>query len=87
MNAREIDHQGSAGRVLRVGRCGLILMPPGRLGRVGGTPWNWRDVRWTGVLQKIAGRWVMMQQHFSKAEDTVRAEVMEEMRKESTDDE
>jgi hypothetical protein len=50
-------------------------------GEWAGTPWNWKDTRWTGVLQKTDGRWVMMQQHFSMAEDAVRAEVMEEMKK------
>jgi hypothetical protein len=50
-------------------------------GEWAGTPWSWKDTRWTGVLQKIDGRWVMMQQHFSMAEDAVRTEVMEEMRK------
>ena len=49
-------------------------------GEWAGTLWNWKDTRWTGVLQKIDGRWVMMQQHFSMAEDVVRAKVMEEMR-------
>ena len=43
-----------------------------------GTPWLWKDTRWTGVLEKIDGRWVMMQQHFSNAEDAVRAEVLKE---------
>jgi len=47
-------------------------------GEWAGEPWDWRDVRWTGVLQKMDGRWVMVQQHFSKAEDAVRAEVMKE---------
>lgn len=49
-------------------------------GEWAGTPWFWKDTRWTGVLQKIDGKWVMMQQHFSMAEDAIRAEVMEEMR-------
>ncbi len=47
-------------------------------GEWAGEPWDWRDVRWTGVLQKTGGRWVMVQQHFSMAEDAVRAEVMKE---------
>ncbi|HUV37923.1 MAG TPA: nuclear transport factor 2 family protein [Patescibacteria group bacterium] len=50
-------------------------------GEWAGTPWNWKDTRWTGVLQKTGGRWVMMQQHFSLAEDAVRAEVMEDIGK------
>lgn len=49
-------------------------------GEWGGEPWNWKDTRWTGVLQKMDGKWVMMQQHFSNAEDAVRAEVMEEIK-------
>ncbi len=44
-----------------------------------GVPWNWKDIRWTGVLEKIDGRWLMMQQHFSAAEDAVRAAVIEEL--------
>jgi hypothetical protein len=50
-------------------------------GEWGGTPWNWKDTRWTGVLQKTDRKWVMMQQHFSTAEDAVRAEVMEEIKR------
>ncbi len=48
-------------------------------GEWAGTPWFWKDTRWTGVLQKIDGKWVMMQQHFSLAEDAVRAEVKAEL--------
>jgi L-ascorbate metabolism protein UlaG (beta-lactamase superfamily) len=33
-----------------------------------GRPANWQDTRWTGVLEKRDGRWVMAQQHFSFAE-------------------
>jgi ketosteroid isomerase-like protein len=32
-----------------------------------GRPANWENTRWTGVLEKRAGRWVMVQQHFSFA--------------------
>jgi len=31
-----------------------------------GQPANWENVRWTGVLEKRDGRWVMAQQHFSE---------------------
>jgi hypothetical protein len=48
-------------------------------GEWAGEPWNWKDVRWTGVLQKLEGRWLIEQQHFSKAEDAVRVEVMAEI--------
>ena len=30
-----------------------------------GEPANWENTRWTGVLEKRNGLWVMMQQHFS----------------------
>jgi ketosteroid isomerase-like protein len=32
-----------------------------------GQPSNWENTRWTGVLEKREGRWVMVQQHFSFA--------------------
>jgi ankyrin repeat protein len=32
-----------------------------------GRPANWENTRWTGVLEKRAGRWTMVQQHFSFA--------------------
>ena len=34
-----------------------------------GQPANWEDVRWTGVLEKRDGRWVIVQMHFSEATD------------------
>jgi len=34
-----------------------------------GQPANWEDVRWTGVLEKRDGRWVIVQMHFSDAAD------------------
>ena len=40
-----------------------------------GRPANWDDVRWTGVLEKRKGRWVIVQMHFSKASDQVEATV------------
>ncbi|HSG29516.1 MAG TPA: nuclear transport factor 2 family protein [Candidatus Krumholzibacterium sp.] len=30
-----------------------------------GEPANWENARWTGVLEKRDGRWVIVQQHFS----------------------
>lgn len=30
-----------------------------------GQPANWEDVRWTGVLEKQNGQWVIVQMHFS----------------------
>jgi ketosteroid isomerase-like protein len=34
-----------------------------------GQPANWEDVRWTGVLEKRDGRWVIVQMHFSDPSD------------------
>lgn len=34
-----------------------------------GRPANWEDVRWTGVLEKRDGKWVIVQMHFSSATD------------------
>lgn len=36
-----------------------------------GKPTNWENVRWTGVLEKIEGKWKIFHMHFSKAEDLV----------------
>lgn len=33
----------------------------------GGQPANWENARWTGILEKRDGRWVVAQQHFSFA--------------------
>jgi ketosteroid isomerase-like protein len=35
-------------------------------GEWAGTPWNWKDIRWTGVLEKTDGRWVMMQRIYPR---------------------
>lgn len=32
-----------------------------------GEPANWENTRWTGVMEKKEGRWVIVQQHFSFA--------------------
>lgn len=34
-----------------------------------GQPANWMNTRWTGVLEKRQGRWVIVQMHFSFAEE------------------
>jgi hypothetical protein len=34
-----------------------------------GKPGCWKDTRWTGVLEKREGRWVIVQMHFSFASD------------------
>ena len=38
----------------------------------------WEDCRWTGVLEKREGRWVIVQTHFSFAEDQVRDEARQD---------
>ena len=35
----------------------------------GGQPANWENTRWTGVLEKRNGKWVIVQQHFSFASE------------------
>ncbi|MDO8834915.1 MAG: nuclear transport factor 2 family protein [Vicinamibacterales bacterium] len=39
------------------------------LGEWDGKPISWNDTRWTGVLEKRAGHWVIVQMHFSFAKD------------------
>ena len=34
-----------------------------------GKPTGWDNARWTGVLEKRGGRWVIVQMHFSFAKD------------------
>jgi hypothetical protein len=34
-----------------------------------GEPASWEDARWTGVVEKRNGKWVVVQQHFSFASD------------------
>jgi len=34
-----------------------------------GKPAGWKDTRWTGVLEKRGGKWVIVQMHFSFASD------------------
>jgi hypothetical protein len=34
-----------------------------------GQPADWEDVRWTGVLEKRSGDWVIVQMHFSEPAD------------------
>ena len=36
-----------------------------------GNPANWENVRWTGVLEKRGGNWVIVQMHFSKSEEAM----------------
>ena len=41
-----------------------------------GKPAGWKDTRWTGVLEKRDGAWVIVQMHFSFAADKVKAEAL-----------
>lgn len=34
-----------------------------------GQPANWENTRWTGVLEKRNGKWIIVQQHFSFASE------------------
>jgi ketosteroid isomerase-like protein len=36
-----------------------------------GRPANWENVRWTGVLERRDGRWVIVQMHFSHSEEAM----------------
>ena len=45
------------------------------LGTWDGKPIGWKDTRWTGVLEKSEGKWLIVQMHFSFAADKVAAEV------------
>ncbi len=42
----------------------------------------WKDTRWTGVLEKRDGRWVIAQMHFSFAMDKIVEQVKEKLQKE-----
>lgn len=44
-----------------------------------GRPVGWKDTRWTGVLQKREGKWIIVQMHFSFASDKVIAEAREKL--------
>lgn len=40
-----------------------------------GKPTGWKDTRWTGVLEKRDGKWIIVQMHFSFAADKVAAQI------------
>jgi ketosteroid isomerase-like protein len=46
-----------------------------------GKPTGWKDTRWTGVLEKRDGAWVIVQMHFSFAADKVKAEALAGVKK------
>jgi ketosteroid isomerase-like protein len=36
-----------------------------------GKPWGAKDIRWTGVVEKRKGQWIIVQQHMSTATDKI----------------
>ncbi len=42
-------------------------------GEFNGQPMGWEDARWTGVLEKREGKWIIVQMHFSFSEEQMRA--------------
>jgi hypothetical protein len=57
-----------------IARSGQVAWYSATLDDVGewdGKPVGARDIRWTGVLEKREGKWVMVQQHGSLARDKV----------------
>jgi ketosteroid isomerase-like protein len=50
-----------------------------------GKPTGWRDTRWTGVLEKRDGQWLIVQMHFSFAADKVAARVKAKLEAEKPD--
>ena len=44
-----------------------------------GKPTGWKDTRWTGVLEKRDGKWLIVQMHFSFAADKIAAQVRAEL--------
>lgn len=41
-------------------------------GELDGKPWGAKDIRWTGVLERRGGKWVIVQQHMSEANDKLK---------------
>jgi len=60
--------RGPQDQAVGVRRRRLVLLHPRRRERVEGEAASWEDTRWTGVLEKRKGRWVIVQQHFSFGE-------------------
>ena len=51
------------------------------LGEWDGKPTGWKDTRWTGVMEKRDGKWLIVQMHFSFASDQVAAAVKAKLEK------
>jgi D-alanyl-D-alanine carboxypeptidase len=56
------------------------------LGEWDGRPVGWKDTRWTGVLEKRAGKWTIVQMHFSFASDRVAAEAGSDLQAQAVPD-
>jgi len=50
-----------------------------------GKPTGWKDTRWTGVLEKRDGKWLIVQMHFSFAADKVAAQVKAKLEAQKSD--
>lgn len=50
-----------------------------------GKPTGWKDTRWTGVLEKRDGKWIIVQMHFSFASDKVVAQVKARLQAQGAD--
>jgi len=55
-------------------------------GSYGGQEFCWKDCRWTGVLEKRQGKWVIVQGHFSFAKDKVIEELNNAKKESSTEE-
>jgi ketosteroid isomerase-like protein len=52
-----------------------------------GQPTGWKDTRWSGVLEKRDGKWLIVQMHFSFAADKIAAQVKAKISAEKADPE
>jgi len=50
-----------------------------------GKPTGWKDTRWSGVLEKRDGTWLIVQMHFSFAADKVAAQVKAKLEADNPD--
>lgn len=41
-------------------------------GEFDGKPWGAKDIRWTGILERRGGKWVIVQQHMSEPNDKLK---------------
>jgi ketosteroid isomerase-like protein/effector-binding domain-containing protein len=55
------------------------------LGEWDGKPTEWKDTRWTGILERREGKWLVVQMHFSFASDKVLAGAKEADKEKSSE--